>query len=92
MMGAFKLLEQHTDLIQRQPRTQTAKIVRFDKKCIDFCDGASLRQAGTQIFVHNSLEGARTAARLGLQTLGDVVVQCQGGTHIMMLSHKHHDV
>lgn len=92
MMGAFKLLEQHPDLIQRQPRAQTAKIMRFDKKCIDFGNGTPLRQAGAQKFVHHSLEGARTAPRLGLQALGDVVVQCQGGAHIKMLPHKHHDV
>jgi hypothetical protein len=92
MMRAFKLLEQHANLIQRQARAQAAKIMRFNQKCIDLGYCAPLRQAGTQKFVHDSLEGARTASRLGLQPFGNVVVQCQGSSHITMLSNKHHDV
>lgn len=45
MIGAFELLEQSTNAIERNPRFQRAKIVRFDLKALDPWDRAALREA-----------------------------------------------
>ena len=44
------------------------------------------RQPHPEIPVHNLLEGLAGLARLFLQQHGDIVIEGQSGSHIMMLS------
>ena len=92
MIRAFQVLEHGANAIQRDTRPQAAKIVRFNMKALDSGNRAALREARAQQFVNQCLERLPRTPRFGLQARRDVFIQCQGRSHIMMLTMRHHDV
>ena len=85
MIRAFQLLEQGPDAIERNARLQLAKVVGFDLKALEPWHRAALREARAQQIVDERLERLSRAPRFGLQARGDVIIQGQCGSHILML-------
>lgn len=85
MLRAFDLLQQGADLIQRQPRPQTAQIMRFDLKSLGSLRWPLFRQTGAQDFIDQHLEWPPAAACFRREAGSHVIVYGQCGSHIMML-------
>ena len=91
MQGTLDLFEQIGNAVGVETRAAAAETSGSDAK------GRALRgsfrhQPPAQGVVDHVTKGAARPAALGLQLRRHVIVQRQGGAHIMMLDVVHHDV
>ena len=91
MRGTFDLLQELADVVELKAGAQ-AEIPRWDAKRFRRRRLAARGQASTQELVDGFLEGTAGASPLRLELGENVVVEGQGGSHIMMLTACHHDV
>jgi hypothetical protein len=89
--GAFNLLDEFGDFVVTESwaKAQGSRLNLEGRK------GSGLRanvQAGAQNAVHDLLEGLTGLAGFGAELGRYIVIESQGGSHIMMLHHQHHDV
>lgn len=85
MHRALELLEQPADVVIGAPGSRSAEIVRFEAEAPTAPRGAVLGESGAQVFVDHRPERPATASRFRLQARGDVVVERESGSHILML-------
>lgn len=91
MKGAFDLFQEIGDAVGVETRAAASETSGSN------AEGRTLRravrhQAAAQSVVDDLAKGAAGPPALGLQLRRDVIVQRQGGAHIMMISIRHHDV
>ena len=85
MERAFDSFEQVADVVDGDSRPQAAEIARIHPECRARPGGFLGRQSSAQGVIHDLLERQALSPRFGLQPRGDVFVEGQGRSHIMML-------
>lgn len=91
MPWPFDLFEELADVVEGQAGPQRTEIPGLHdiRRPID---ARGDHQPPSEGLVHDLPKRATRASRLGPELGRYVVVERQGRAHIMMLSHKHHDV
>lgn len=89
MIGPFQELDQLFDIIEALSRRRL-QVPGFN---FEGLPGRLLhRQPEAQEMINDLLERISRPPQLFLQQLGNIVVQSESGSHILMLNCKHHDV
>ena len=91
MHGTFDDVEQFTDVVVAQTRLQT-EIPGPHLEPLRRLGLTACVQSNAQDIVDGLLKRLARFAHLRLQLGAHVFVKSQGGSHIMMLCHRHHDV
>jgi hypothetical protein len=89
--GSFQLLEKFADIVEAQPRLETAEVSRLHLERGRRPVSTAL-ETGSKRFVHDLFESAACASRLGTELRFNIVIECQSSAHELMLGTKHHDV
>lgn len=91
MSRSFDAFQQLAHIVHPDSRSESPKTPGRDTKRLAPL-GSRGQQSAAQRLVDDLAKGAAGPARGGLQFGRDVVVKRQGGSHIMMLVCRHHDV
>lgn len=91
MEGPFHLLQQLADVVVVEARAE-AQGTRAHAEGFGGGRFPPKRQTSAKHLIHDLLERLPLLPRLLLQLPGYVFVKSECGSHIMMLSAKHHDV
>ena len=92
MVGALDPFEQFADVVEGEARPEAAETACLDAERSALCGGTSRHQTMPQRLVDDVAKGAPRSAGHGLQPRRDILIERQGGAHILMLVKRHHDV
>lgn len=92
MARALDLLQQLGDVVQAQARSKLPEVPSHHFEGHTAGRGPSGGEPAPERVVDDLAKGPSGAPRFRLELGRDVVVQRQRGTHILMLSQRHHDV
>ena len=92
MERALEALENLTDVVQAEARSQVAQVARRHPERLGRLRNAPARKAATNGVVHDVSKRPAGHSRLRAEFCRDVLIEGQGRTHIMMLLRKHLDV
>ena len=87
MLGALDFFKQRTDVVVGAARKRGSHAHRLHVKGLHGSGCSTLRQARAQVFVDHHFEGSARFTRFGLQSRGDIIIECQRRSHsITMLA------
>ena len=92
MKRAFGLFDELGYIVQAEPWPQIAEIAGRNLKGLLRGGDTPTRQPAAQRLVDDLLEGPACAARFRPEVGGNVVVESEGRSHVLMLARRHHDV
>jgi hypothetical protein len=86
------LFNEFGHVIERKPWLELAEIPGGNDESPPLCRCAPARQAAPQHVIDNLAKGSPGSPRFGLELRGDIVIEAESGSHLLMLSARHHDV
>ena len=92
MRRAFNLVKHLRDVVQIEPGPPAPQVADFNLEGLPRPRRGRGGQTSAKRLVDDRAERPPSPSRERLQLGGDVVIQRQGGSHILMLTVKHHDV
>ena len=92
MQWTFQSLQQIADVVERQPGLEIAEIPGSDLEWLTRSRKSPAGQAPAQCFIDDIAERSASTPRLRLEFGGNVFIKRQGGSHVLMLVIRHHDV
>ena len=92
MLRSFDAFQQFPDVVEIDTRPQPAKAPGLDPERLARRGWARGQQAAPQRVIDHLAERASRAPRHRLKLHGHILIQRQRGSHILMLTHRHHDV
>ena len=92
MRPAFNLVKHLRDVVQIEPGPPATQVADFNLEGLPRPRRGRGGQTSAERLVDDRAERPPSPSRERLQLGGDVVIQRQGGSHILMLTVKHHDV
>jgi hypothetical protein len=91
-MRTFDMVEQRTDVIVSEARLWTTQSAGRHLKGRRRLDRLALGQGCAQVLIDDNFERPPAMTGLSLEACGNILIEGQGGSHVMMLQSKHHDV
>lgn len=92
MQRSFDLFEQFGDVVKVEARLETSQVARLDLERLAVGRRGGTSEAPSQRLVDHVPEGTAGTARERPELGRNIVVEGQGGAHILMLIVRHHDV
>lgn len=92
MPRPLDLLEKLGDVVEVQAGPELPEVSCDDPERLRRARGAPGCEAGPDRLVHDGAEGPPSPVDLRLEPLGQVVVESQRRSHVLMLPAEHHDV
>ena len=92
MKRALDLLDEPGDIVQGKPWPEIPEIADHYLEGLPLGGGTSAGQPAAQRLIDDLAKRPAGAARLRLEIGGDIVVQGECRSHVLMLRSKHHDV
>lgn len=85
-------LDQPRYVVEREAGAQCTEVPGLDTEGLARRLERALDEAAAEVLVHHLAEATPRPANLRPELRRDVVIECECGTHIMMLLNGHHDV
>lgn len=92
MKRPLDLLDQISDVVERQTRAQAAQIMRCNAERMPMRSGTLADKAAPQRFVDHLTKRFGRTAHFRLELRRNVLIERQCRPHALMLLAKHHDV
>jgi hypothetical protein len=92
MQRAFNLIEQIADVVEVQTRPQISQVPDDDLELSGALRFRPIHQTAPDRVVNDITKGPPRTSRFSPQLGRNIVIQCQSGSHVMMLMLRHHDV
>ncbi len=92
MDRAFKLLQKIANVVQTEPGTKRTQVSCFDAKRPMGPLSFFREERQAEILIHDFLERPTATSSFRLELGGNVIVQSESRSHVLMMAVRHHDV